>query len=147
MSKKLFTESELNKLSKNKNVLRVSSKSITYSYEFKKIFISESLKGKLPRIIFEENGFDIEVIGISRIEQAADCWKKSYKSNGVSGLKDTRNQNLGRTSKRKLSDQDKLNKLEARIKFLEAENEFLKKLDMMEMGLISKNKIIAISNF
>jgi transposase len=138
VSKKLFTESELNKLSKNKNVLRVSSKSITYSDDFKKIFMSESLKGKLPRIIFEENGFDVEIIGRSRIEQAADRWKKSYKNNGISGLKDTRKQNSGRTTKRQLSDKDKLDKLEARIKFLEAENEFLKKLDMMEMGLISK---------
>lgn len=139
MSKVLFTESQVHKLSKNKNVLRVSSKSITYSDEFKKLFISENLKGKLPRIIFEENGFDVEVIGMSRIEQAADRWKKSYKNNGISGLKDTRKQNSGLPSKRKLSDQDKLSKLEARIKFLEAENEFLKKLDMMEMGLISKD--------
>lgn len=138
MSKVIFTEPQIHKLSKNKNVLRVSSKSITYNDEFKKLFISESLKGKLPRIIFEENGFDVEVIGMSRIEQAADRWKKAYKNNGISGLKDARKQNSVLPSKRKLSDQDKLSKLEARIKFLEAENEFLKKLDMMEMGLISK---------
>ncbi|WP_425547709.1 IS3 family transposase [Asaccharospora irregularis] len=135
MSKVLFTEQQIHKLSKNKNVLRVSSKSITYSGEFKKLFISEILKGKLPRIIFEENGFDVEVMGMSRIEQAADRWKKSYKNNGISGLKDARKQNSALPSKRKLSDQDKLSKLEARIKFLEAENEFLKKLDMMEMGV------------
>ncbi|WP_200787826.1 IS3 family transposase [Asaccharospora irregularis] len=128
MSKVLFTEQQIHKLSKNKNVLRVSSKSITYSGEFKKLFISEILKGKLPRIIFEENGFDVEVMGMSRIEQAADRWKKSYKNNGISGLKDARKQNSALPSKRKLSDQDKLSKLEARIKFLEAENEFFKKV-------------------
>jgi hypothetical protein len=68
MSKKLFTEKEIRILSKNKNILKVSSKSIVYALEFKEKFIEEYFKGKLPRIIFEENGFDLEIIGIKRVE-------------------------------------------------------------------------------
>ena len=51
MSKKLFTEQEIIILKQNKYIKKVSSKGITYTDEFKKIFINESINGKLPRII------------------------------------------------------------------------------------------------
>ncbi|MBU3128734.1 2'-5' RNA ligase family protein [Clostridium tagluense] len=35
---------------------------ITYKYEFKVLFIDEYMAGKLPRQIFAENGFDINVM-------------------------------------------------------------------------------------
>uniref|UniRef100_UPI00384E4AF3 HTH domain-containing protein n=1 Tax=Clostridium algoriphilum TaxID=198347 RepID=UPI00384E4AF3 len=57
-------------LENNKNVLRVSELPITYSYEFKILFINEHIAGKLPRQIFEENGFDINILGLKRIKEA-----------------------------------------------------------------------------
>ena len=57
MSKKLFTEEEIIILKQNKYVKKVTSKGITYTDEFKRIFIDENGNGKLPRIIFEECGF------------------------------------------------------------------------------------------
>jgi transposase len=54
MSKKFFTEKEVKVLSANNYVKSVSSKGITYTEEFKQIFISENEKGKLPREIFED---------------------------------------------------------------------------------------------
>lgn len=71
MSKKHFTETEIEILSNNRYVKSVSSKGVTYTDEFKRIFIVENENGKLPRYIFEENGFDIEVIGIVRVQRAA----------------------------------------------------------------------------
>ncbi len=71
MSKKLFTNEEIEILSKNKYVKNVSKKGITYTDEFKKIFITENDNGKLPRQIFEECGFDINILGMNRI---AFCW-------------------------------------------------------------------------
>jgi transposase len=64
MSKKIFTEKEIKILSANPYVKSVSSKGITYTDEFKQYFIVENEKGKLPREIFEECGFDIDVIGL-----------------------------------------------------------------------------------
>ncbi|MBV7509652.1 hypothetical protein KW850_31535 [Bacillus sp. sid0103] len=49
MSKKHFTEKEMRNLSNNPYVKSVSSKGITYTDEFKKIFIAENENGKLPR--------------------------------------------------------------------------------------------------
>ncbi|MGU8968190.1 HTH domain-containing protein, partial [Clostridium perfringens] len=71
MSKKLFTSEEIKILSQNKYVKKVSSKGITYNDEFKRLFIVESKNGKLPRQIFEENGFDIEILGMHRVHSAS----------------------------------------------------------------------------
>ena len=135
MSKKHFTEKEIEILSNNPYVKSVSSKGITYTDEFKRIFIAENENGKLPRQIFEENGFDIEVIGIVRVQRAAYRWRTAYNKSGVLGLRDTRKENSGRPTKKELSLEEKNARLEAQIQLLRAENELLKKLDMMERGL------------
>ncbi len=77
MSKKVFTEKEIKLLSSNQYVKSVSSKSITYTDKFKRIFIGEKEKGKLLREIFEECGFDVEILGMDRIKAASKRWKKS----------------------------------------------------------------------
>jgi len=51
MSNKLFKERKFKILSRNQYVKSVSSKGITYTDEFKRIFIVENEKGKLPREI------------------------------------------------------------------------------------------------
>ncbi|OOM14257.1 hypothetical protein CLOSAC_11300 [Clostridium saccharobutylicum] len=71
MSKILFTKEDTINLEKNINILRVSERSITYTDEFKRLFIEEYMSGKLTREIFAKNGFDINVIGLKRIEQSA----------------------------------------------------------------------------
>ncbi len=135
MSKKLFTECQIEILSKNKYVKKVSIKGITYSDEFKRIFISENERGKFPRQIFEEYGFDIEIIGESRIRSSGKRWRAAFRKNGIAQLQDTRKFNSGRTSECNLSIEEKYEKLQAKIKLLEAENELLKKLEMLERGV------------
>jgi len=61
MSKIKFSQKDIEALEKNPNVLTVIELSITYSDDFKNRFINEYLRGKFPRQIFKENGFDIEV--------------------------------------------------------------------------------------
>jgi transposase len=135
MSKKHFTDKEIKKLSDNPNVKSVSSKGITYSDEFKRIFITEYQNGKLPRQIFEENGFDIDILGMVRVSRAAARWRTTYNQSGVLGLRDTRKDHSGRPTKKELSLEEKNAKLEAQIQLLRAENELLKKLDMLERGM------------
>lgn len=135
MPKKFFNEIEMKKLSNNPYVKSVSSKSITYTDEFKRIFVAENENGKLPRQIFEENGFDVEVLGIVRVQRAASRWRTAFNESGVLGLRDTRRDNPGRPTQKELSLEEKNARLEAQIQLLRAENELLKKLDMMERGL------------
>lgn len=134
MSKKQFTQKEIKNLSNNPYVKSVSSKGITYTDEFKRIFIAENKNGKSPRQIFEENGFDVEVLGTVRVNKAAYRWRTAYNESGVLGLQDMRKAHSGRPTE-KLTLEEKNARLEAQIQLLRAENELLKKLDMMERGL------------
>lgn len=86
MSKIKFTKPKIEQLSKNKYVLKISEKSITYSNEFKIHFIAEYEKGKSSRQIFEEANFDIDIIGIYRVNCASNHWRNSYNKHGILGL-------------------------------------------------------------
>lgn len=139
MSKKLFTEAQINKLRKNKWIKNVSNKSITYNDEFKCILINETKDNKKTvQEVFRENGIDPEVLGTSRIHNAANRWRRQYQQTGE--LKDTRKGQSGRPRIHELSDVEKLKRAEAKIILLEAENELLKKNEMIEIGILKDIK-------
>jgi transposase len=135
MSKKVFTEKEIKQLSTNKYVKFISSKGITYTEDFKHLFIAEREKGKFAREIFEECGFDEDILGIHRVKSASKRWQNAYKESGIHGLRDTRAGGSGRPRERKLSLEEKNARLEAQINLLKAENELLKKIRFAERGL------------
>ncbi|KXY81239.1 tranposase [Bacillus wiedmannii] len=140
MTKKLFTEKEVQALSKNRYVKSVSQKGIIDTDEFKRIFIKENEKGKPPRIIFEECGFDIDVIGLQRVVSSRNSWSTSYKEKGIFGLRDTRKENSGRKWRKELILEEKYARLEAERNVLKAEKALLKKIKIME-GRIEDNKV------
>nr|WP_246451817.1 IS3 family transposase [Alkalicella caledoniensis] len=152
MSKKIFTNEEVDILSKNPYVKNVSIKGITYTDEFKRIFIIEYQKAKYPKEIFESCGFNIEVLGSNRISSAANRWCKGFKKDGLNGLTDTRKGNSGRPSDKEISLEEKYKRLEAENNLLKAENELLKKLEMngkgakkQEIKLSAEDKFILIN--
>ena len=142
MSKILFTDDQVKKLSKNKWIKKVTNTTITYTDEFKYKLVKdcENYK-KFPQDIFRECGIDPEIIGVKRYEQAAYRWRKQLNFTGE--LKDTRIDNNGRPLERELSDKEKLERAEAKIKLLEAENELLKKNELIEMGILTDIKSIS----
>jgi len=135
MSKKLFTDQEMEILKQNKYVKRVGPKGITYTDELKQYSITKSEEGFLSTEIFEMAGFDLSMIGRVRAQKALDRWKRTYNKSGVMGLKDNRIGTSGRPLERELSLEEQLERKEARIKFLEVQLEFQKKLDMIERGV------------
>ncbi len=135
MSKRLFTEKDIETLQDNSYVKSVSTKGITYTDEFKRLFIAEYEKGKTPTQIFRESGFEIDMIGKKRVLSSGKRWRKAYQEKGVDGLQDIRKHNSGRPSDQELSAEEKMKRLESRVKLLEAENELLKKLEMVERGM------------
>lgn len=138
MSKILFSNKDIEILSKNKYVKKVSEKGITYTDEFKKLFITENESGKVPRDIFSECGFDINIIGLERIKSSGNRWRSAFRRNGVEQLQDTRKYNTGRPTEKDLSLEEKYEKLQAKLKLLQAENELLKKLEMLERRVKQK---------
>lgn len=133
-----MTIDEQKLLKKNPYVKTVSEKGITYTDEFKLVAIKEYENGKSPREIFEESGFDIEIVGIERASSSLKRWRKAYKENGVAGLEDARKYYSG--LERELSFEEKFARLEAQNALLRAENELLKKLDLAERMLVKKKK-------
>lgn len=146
MSKIRFSKNEIDKLSKNKYVLKVNDKAITYTNEFKIHFIAEYSKGKTSKVIFEEAGFDVYVLGIRRIDCAGARWRKAYKENGILGLDDTRRNNSGRPRQRKITKDEIIAKQNTEIEYLKAEVELLKKLELHERQ-VKKGKLVAAQAF
>ncbi len=138
MTKRLLSKKEQEQLARNPYVAAVSEKGITYTDEFKRHFITENEKGKGTREIFEDAGLDVELIGLNRIIPSGKRWRKVYREKGINGLVDTRKENSGRPLERELSLEEKLVRLEAQNRLLQAENELLKKLDLLERQMMKK---------
>jgi transposase len=142
MSKNLFTEYQIKELEKNPNVLRVSERAVSYNSDFKVKAVLEYKSGKTPSQIFIENGFNLEVIGKKQPKRCLQRWRETYEKFGDLGLQSERRgkASSGRPSSKEQSVEEKLKKAEARIKFLEAENDFLKKLEELERQALKKKR-------
>lgn len=134
MNKKILNTFQIKQLEKNPNVIKVSERSITYSRSFKLEAVKENLNGKGPTEIFIENGFDLDMIGRGKPQSCLKRWRKLYKQLGEDGFTEERRGkgSTGRPKKKEMTKDEQLKKAEARIAFLEAELEFLKKLDELE---------------
>lgn len=135
MSKrKYFTATQMRILESNPNVVHVSEKAITYTPEFKLRAIKSYESGSTPMQIFLDAGFDVATIGTTNPKTSLNRWRKSYKTYGEEGLLvDRRGRaSTGRPSSKELTTEEKLKRAEAKIKLLEVENEFLKKLEALE---------------
>jgi len=146
MSKKYFNEVQRKVLLNNPYITRVSEKSIAYTDEFKRLFIEQYMLGKTPREIFEANGFDVNILGMTRVEQCADRWKKAYERDGIIGLTDSRKGSSGRPLQRELTPAEVIAKQEAKIKLLESQLELLKKFDKNERRLVLEKSNLSASH-
>lgn len=96
---------------------------------------------RFPQDVFRECGINPEIVGERRISNSAHRWRKQLNSTGE--ITDTRKGASGRRLERELSDKEKLERAEAKIKLLEAENELLKKNELIEMGILTDIKSIS----
>lgn len=142
MSRKIFNARQMERLEQNPNVVKVSERSITYSPAFKIQAVKENLAGKGPQQIFIEHGFDLSLLGRSYPKDTVKRWRKLYEKYGEEiFFKERRGKgSTGRPSTKELTPEQKLKKAEARIAYLEAENEFLKKLDELERQAMKKKR-------
>lgn|SRR3569832_292531 len=134
MSKRLFTSMQIRLLESNPNILHVSEKAISYKPEFKLQAVQSYNSGCAPTQIFLEAGFDVQIIGSDKPVKCLERWRRSYRTYGEEGLLlDRRGKgSTGRPSSKDLTTEEKLKRAEAKIKLLEVENEFLKKLETLE---------------
>ncbi|WP_047155553.1 HTH domain-containing protein [Aneurinibacillus tyrosinisolvens] len=142
MSKIIFNAFQMKQLEANPNVSKVSERSLTYHPDFKLKAIKENLKGKEPMQIFLENGFDLTIIGKDKPKQCLKRWRKIYEQFGEDGFYTERRgkASTGRPSSKPMTPEVELKKAKARIAFLEAELDFLKKLDELERQALQKKR-------
>lgn len=141
MAKRVFDPETRAKILRNKNVLKVGEQQITYSPDFKVSAVHANLfKGKTPQVIFLEAGFDVDLIGHETPKHCLKDWRTIYRQQGEEGLrKDQRGSSSpGRPADRELTVEDELRRAQARIRYLEKENELLKKLDALERSVVDR---------
>ena len=134
MMRRTFTEAQIQLLESNPNIKCVTEFTISYDPDFKLKAVLENRKGKSPIQIFVEHEFNIEIIGSMTPKRCLERWRKSYDKHGEMGLllEGRGKGNPGRPPVKDESIETKLKRLEAQVKYLSVENEFLKKLEAIE---------------
>lgn len=135
MSGRKLSPEARGKISQNKNVVRVSEAAITYSPDFKVEAVRANMVGgKPPHLIFVDAGFDLDLIGRETPKRCLERWRAVFQEHGEQGLRiDQRGKGAtGRPLQRELTVEEKLRRAEARVKYLERENDLLKKFRALE---------------
>ena len=134
-----LNEEEIRTLRKNPYVVDVNERGVSYSNDFKFLFIKVYMQGKKPTAIFKDAGFDVKVLGSKRIERACARWKESYEA-GTLGVRSAKLEKCGSAGARRIENDaidDEIDRLKEsaldicrnqmkEIKRISAENEMLK---------------------
>lgn len=125
-----FTEDQIKHLRMNPYVKNVSEKAITYTEEFKEIFLAKYKQGMSPLAILRDLQFDVVALGESRITNLSNRIRKQ--SLRVEGFEDARKDNTGRPSTKELSIEETIKRKNDEIEYLKQKVEFLSDLRRLE---------------
>ena len=125
----IFSIEEIAQLSKNPCVWSVSERSISYTYEFKKRALDLYFQGIKPDDIWKQAGFDIGIWKKGYCRYTIKDWRRMLKRGGLESLtKRSGVQADGGYKRAKSPESDRVRRLELKVQYLEAENDFLIKL-------------------
>ena len=127
MSKKLFTEEQLAVLRQNPYVYSVSPGRLSLTKNFKEIFFSEYRQGISPRMILENHGFDIKVLGDRRVWSISLHIRKEYEKYGEFHEGNPGRKSLNTLARHPVSEKEQIKQLQHELNYLKQEMEFLKK--------------------
>lgn len=131
MSRKHFTEEQINILRQNPYVYSVTGVRLTLTKEFKETFMTAYQAGELPRSILEDHGFDISILGERRVWSISQHIREEFKKYGEFhegyGPRSSRSAPTSDPNQ-SLSEKDELKQLRHEVDYLKQEMEFLKKI-------------------
>lgn len=130
MKRKPYTVQEKEELLNSEAIEKVANSSATYSKEFKVFAVGEYMTGKTPLQIFIEAGINVNILGREQPKKCLNRWRKIHNKYGINGLLQE-NRGIvssGRPSKKVLTTEEKLTKLERENEILKEQVHFLKKL-------------------
>lgn len=130
MKRKPYTVQEKEELLKSDAIERIANSSSTYSKEFKVFAVGEYMTGKTPLQIFIEAGINVNILGREQPKRCLERWNKIHSKYGINGLlqENRGTGSSGRPSKKVLTTEEKLAKLERENEILKEQVHFLKKL-------------------
>ncbi len=128
-----YTDEQINELSQNKYVEFICKDKITFTKEFKILFMNEFNKGKGNLQIFSEFGLNPLTIGKRRIKICTRNWKKQA-SHDPTFSKNNYHPIHKETDIEKKKKLENIKYLQKRVNQLEMENEFLKKVSALRKG-------------
>lgn len=127
---KSFSDEEIKILEANPYTKKVSSSTITYTQEFREFFIAEYESGNAPANILRKAGFEPKIFGKERIHSLSKNIRKM--ADREAGVADTRKGHSGRPSEKDLTQAEQIQRLKQKVKYLEQENSFLKKIRFLD---------------
>jgi len=129
MSKRIFSKEQINELLKNRSIEKCSEKSITFTKAFKMRAVVLYEQGVTSPEIFRQAGLNLTMVGRNQPKDCLRRWNKIVKKKGTKGLSEVRGKkSSGRPKIKNLTTADKIQRLEAEVAYLKAENDFLAKL-------------------
>lgn len=134
-----LSDSDRKRLLRNKYVLRIMGDRIFYTPEFKVYAVQESQKGRSPAEIFREAGVELSLFGPEYPKDTLKRWRKVHKSRGNEGLHKSLQGKKSTGRPKKSYNSDDPESMKERIAYLEAENDFLKKLRALEEEYLKKH--------
>lgn len=117
MTRKVFTDEEIEMLRQNPHTRSVTPKTIKFTQEFKDLFWQEYQNGVTPSQIFEKYSYPKEVLGGKRIKGISRMIREKMKEDGDY-----------------YCSEEEFRKLKKEVEHANAEVEFLKKLLPLEVN-------------
>jgi hypothetical protein len=127
----MFNQEQVKELLGNKNIKMCSSKSITFNSNFKLEAVKKYYNnGYSSKMIFEEAGINLKIIGTSKAKDCLARWRRIYNKKGEKELiKENRGSSCNKKVKIEFkSKEDEIEYLKTKVDYLNAENSFLAQL-------------------
>ena len=131
MKRYLISKELVNELNEHPCVEKATEWTVQFTTEFKQHAYEEYCRGKSMREIFTEAGFNVEQLGLKRLENFRNGLMA--RANRASGFADTRkDKEMQEPPSTEAQMMKRIRELEHRNAYLEQENEFLKKIQELE---------------
>ena len=117
-----YTDEEIEMLAANPYTAYVNETQLHFTAEFKELLWARYKLGERPKEIFEDCGYDAELVGLKRID------------NTIARVRTVKRGNGKMTDGHKCPHQRKAADTEYELEYLRQENAFLKKLYILETG-------------
>lgn len=133
MKTQSFTKEEVKILEENKYTAFVSSHSIRFTLEFKQTFLEKRQQGVSARRIFQDLGYDPDILGACRIKNLTKRIKKEASSpGGLHAGYQTHKKHPNPTDYGQMPAEEALGSMQRELLYLRQELDFIKKIIKME---------------